>query len=159
MSFLSDRFKRITGGHRTGSVSKSYEPRSFSVPAEKSGSKDSVNELREKMEQTDDILKTLSEKLSSFDAAKLDEFRNSVESLFDTQKKETEEIIHKENVKVYRNVQAVVVDETSKVRESMEESAGTTRSKVNAAVVFSVLAFVVSVLHFAFDLLIEAGIF
>ncbi len=87
--------------------------------------------------------------------AKLDE---AIAKL-DEQKKETQDIIHSENVKVYRNVQAVVVDESSKVKDAVKKSTVKAVKKANLAFVFALLAFVFAVLDLAFNILVKFNVF
>lgn len=77
----------------------------------------------------------------------------------DEQKKETQDIIHSENVKVYRNVQAVVVDESSKVKDAVKKSTVKAVKKANLAFVFALLAFVFAVLDLAFNILVKFNLF
>ena len=161
MSFILDRFKKMSeSGHRDTSERysdsrRNVETRSFSATPDKESKKDYARELNEKFDKADEMLKSISEKLDGNCGAQFDELLKSMEDLFENQKKATEEAVHKENVKVYRNVQAVVVDETAKIRETAAKNG----DKVNSALVFAVLAFVVSVLHFAFSVLNYLGIF
>ena len=56
-----------------------------------------------------------------------------------------EENVHKECVKVYRNVQAVMVEESGKQKDAMEEAAReikNSRGKLGMLVAFSALAMV-----------------
>ena len=77
----------------------------------------------------------------------------------DSAKKETLEAIHQENVRVYRNVQAVIVDETGRIYTKLEKSNTSIRRKAVTSLVFSILAFSISVLIFAFLILDKAGLF
>lgn len=54
------------------------------------------------------------------------------------------DFVHKENVKVYRNVQAVVVEETAKQNEFLEKSAKANGGKLKAVLAISVLALLAS---------------
>lgn len=66
----------------------------------------------------------------------------------------TNDFVHKENVKVYRNVQAVVVDETKKQTEALEASCKKLKGKTTAALVFSILTLVAVIADIALELLI-----
>lgn len=79
--------------------------------------------------------------------------------LLSEQKKETQEIIHSENVKVYRNVQAVVVEESSKVKDTIKKSTVKAAKKANLAFVFALLAFVFAVLDLIFNILVKLNVF
>lgn len=73
-------------------------------------------------------------------------------------KKETLDAIHQENVKVYRNVQAVVVEETSKVSKGVLFLKDSVDKKVNVAIVFAILAFALSLINLVFDVLCKFNI-
>jgi uncharacterized protein YlxW (UPF0749 family) len=78
----------------------------------------------------------------------------------ETQEK-LEEHIHKENVKVYRNVQAVIMEESTKQSEAVTESMRKVGGKVKAVVGLSVTATVLSVLSLggiAYLILTKLGI-
>lgn len=65
----------------------------------------------------------------------------AVEELF----KRSEDFNHKENVKVYRNVQAVIIDELKKQTEELAEENKKMHFRLNLVCVMSVLTFLVSV--------------
>ena len=101
--------------------------------------------------------------------AQLEEHFNLLKELKDAPKKEEEEaiqsikdatldIVHNENVKVYRNVQAVVVSETEKVTDSLKGINERLNKKLNLAVIFSILAFVFALLTFAYTVLTKYGV-
>ncbi len=69
------------------------------------------------------------------------------------------DFVHKENVKVYRNVQAVVVEETKKQTEALEPVLKKSTGKVKAAFVFAVLAFIAAAADLVLNLLIHFKIF
>ena len=156
MSIFSERLKRLTSPRRREVSRTSYERSadapgfSFAKKESESELKSVVDELKDNAVKNGEVLKSLSDKVDG-----LGDFKSIVEDC----KKETRDAIHTENVKVYRNVQAVVVDEAGKIKESVEESGRNTEAKVNAAITFSVLAFLIAVLHFAFDILCNLGIF
>lgn len=58
--------------------------------------------------------------------------------------KQSEDFVHKENVKVYRNVQAVVVEELKRQTEGLVLENQKLHSRMNRVVIFSVLAMVFS---------------
>lgn len=60
--------------------------------------------------------------------------------------KRSDEFVHKENVKVYRNVQAVVIDELKKQTQDLETENGKLRSRMNIVMIFSVITMCVSVI-------------
>ena len=155
MSFFSDTFRKYSGHNRAGALrqtresGRAYETRSFDVPV-RENVKNGSAELKEEMSKTAEALEGI-----KTEVANLSGMRDSLKSFLEEKQKETAENIHTENVKVYRNVQAVVVDESAKVKESVSETA----SKANAAMVFAIMAFVIAVLHFAFDILCRLGVF
>ena len=156
MSIFSERFKRFSGKPRRSVSGSSYEARpetagfSFAKKESESELKSVVGELKDNAVKNGEVLKSLSDKVDG-----LGDFKSIVEDC----KKETRDAIHTENVKVYRNVQAVVVDEAAKIKESVEKTGSATDGRINTATVFAVLAFVIAVLHFAFDILCRAGVF
>lgn len=83
---------------------------------------------------------------------KLDEQLAAQAGLIEEEKKElcgkldvTGENVHKECVKVYRNVQAVVVDENGKQTENISGAINGLRGRLNAILGFSIAAFIFSV--------------
>ncbi|MBQ3163784.1 MAG: hypothetical protein IJC02_04475 [Lachnospiraceae bacterium] len=58
--------------------------------------------------------------------------------------KQSNDFVHKENVKVYRNVQAVVVDELKNQTEALLNENQKLSKKINVVLVFGVMAFVFS---------------
>lgn len=71
-------------------------------------------------------------------AGALDATKQEMEELF----KKTEEYVHTEDVKVYRNVQAVVVEENAKQTETFVNTQGGTGKKVTALLVINILIFI-----------------
>ncbi|MDR0949494.1 MAG: hypothetical protein LBM69_08285 [Lachnospiraceae bacterium] len=63
--------------------------------------------------------------------------------ILDEMQKRLEEHIHKENVKVYRNVQAVVVEETGKLFEANTESFRKMKKKISALLGMIITAMVI----------------
>ena len=86
--------------------------------------------------------------------AKLVEVKESIQPMLD----QLSEHVHKENVKVYRNVQAVVVDETAKVAESVEKSIKRVSAKVSAVLTLSIVALLASVAGLVFQILVYLNI-
>lgn len=74
------------------------------------------------------------------------------------QKKEVRDLIHSENVKVYRNVQAVIVDENAKLSETVNASKRFLSKKISTSAAFSILSFFVAILILAFELIQYLGI-
>lgn len=56
--------------------------------------------------------------------------------------KKTEEYVHTEDVKVYRNVQAVVVDETAKQTETLSGLQSASGKKITAVLVLAILSLI-----------------
>ncbi len=67
---------------------------------------------------------------------------------------ESGENIHKECVKVYRNVQAVVVEESGKQTEAVSSSVSGLKSKLNAILGVSVVALIAGLSGIVFQLLV-----
>ena len=131
------------------------------VPEVTKLSEEGVAALQKMQQENTEKLETLTQQY----AAKLEELQQSTEALDELQKhvdeklSNTEENVHKECVKVYRNVQAAVVEENEKQTEAVtarvKESLG---GKMNgvlgvsiAAVVLTVadiVLHVLSILHF-----------
>lgn len=86
--------------------------------------------LKENQEKLEEQFKALSEGLTAN--------KQELEELL----KKTEEYVHTEDVKVYRNVQAVVVEETAKQTELLTKAQNSSNKKQTAILVFAVLAFV-----------------
>lgn len=72
--------------------------------------------------------------------------------------KQSNEFVHKENVKVYRNVQAVVVDELKNQTEVLMKESRKLDKKVNAVLVLSVLAMFFSATGIVLQILSGLGI-
>lgn len=99
-------------------------------------------------EQTRNIEFEISQKSEERDAAiqealvKAQVNLGLVEEMF----KHSEDFNHKENVKVYRNVQAVIIDELKKQTEELIEENRKMHFRLNLACVMSALTFLVSVI-------------
>lgn len=65
---------------------------------------------------------------------------NAITELLDQKFQQSDDFVHKENVKVYRNVQAVVVDELKTLTEGMHEGNGQIMSIVNRVMIFSIIS-------------------
>lgn len=94
---------------------------------------DSINEL---VEASLDKIKELQQDTDGMQALLRDNTNSQNETISD--------FVHKESVKVYRNVQAVVVEETAKQNESLEKSAKVNGGKLKAVLAVSVLALLAS---------------
>lgn len=62
--------------------------------------------------------------------------------------------VHKENVKVYRNVQAVVVEEMEKVNTATANNVKAVSGKMNAVIGISIVALITSLAGVVFQLLV-----
>lgn len=67
--------------------------------------------------------------------------------------KNSDEFTHKENVKVYRNVQAVLVDEMKKQTEELISSQKKLSTKINITLIFSIFSFVLVTAIIVFKIL------
>ena len=159
MSFLSE-IKKLSGQYRSNASKPAHETRpehttrSFDIPVRESNKDDSTAAIKEELERSREMLAGI-----KTEVANLESMQVSLKDYLDEQKKETSENIHNENVRVYRNVQAVVLDESSKIKESFEKSTSGAFTKVNLAMIFSILAFGISLLHFILDFLDKVGVF
>ena len=118
------------------------------VPEVTKLSEEGVAALQKMQQENTEKLETLTQQY----AAKLEELQQSTETLDELQKhvdeklSNTEENVHKECVKVYRNVQAAVVEENEKQTEAVtarvKESLG---GKMNGVLGVSIAAVVLTV--------------
>lgn len=114
-----------------------------------------VEKLENKLQELENAMQRLDDKEKS-ENAKLEEVKLAVEKLqeaignFSGVDKETieglfrasDEYTHKEDVKVYRNVQAVIEEEGAKQTEAFKAELKNTNKKLTWSLVFSILAFV-----------------
>lgn len=134
-----------------------------------------MSQLRERLEELDQKLtaandpvleamtgleKSLQEKLQQFGSKLEEQFDNKPEEQADGQLTEKlnvmDENVHKECVKVYRNVQAVILEESEKQKEAISNFSSETKGigkKVGAVLIVSVLALVFSILSIALQVL------
>lgn len=70
-----------------------------------------------------------------------------------------EEMVHKENVKVYRNVQAVIVEENKKQLSEIEMIAEDSAGRSTPVLIFAILAFAAGLANIVIELLIHFGVF
>lgn len=85
----------------------------------------------------------------------------SGKELLDAQKEELIDFVHKENVKVYRNVQAVIVDELNKQTENMNQQMDKLISKSKSIMGIAVTSLIFSILSVGaavYFLLLSLGI-
>lgn len=86
--------------------------------------------------------------------AKLEEMKTSLQPMLD----QLSEHVHKENVKVYRNVQAVVVDEVAKVTDTLSKSVKSLSGKLTAVLTISIVALLASAAGLVFQILVYLNI-
>lgn len=70
----------------------------------------------------------------------------------------SDEFTHRENVKVYRNVQAVVIDELKKQTEMLTHENEKLKSKMNVVTILSVISLLVGVAGIVVQFLLSWGI-
>ena len=80
---------------------------------------------------------------------KLQENKKEIEELL----KKTEEYVHTEDVKVYRNVEAVIVEQTAKQTETLLNTQNGMNRKITAILVFSILSFAGIAVNLIFQIL------
>lgn len=107
----------------------------------------SVKEVNASMEG----LNASGEKLQTF----IDGFTPSMEGFLE----KANDYVHKENVKVYRNVQAVVVEEAKKQTEALENRQKKEDGREKITLVFTVLTFLVVAADIALNLLEHFNLF
>jgi len=83
---------------------------------------------------------------------------DELEQTFSTKLDSANENIHKECVKVYRNVQASVVEENEKQADSLRGSIHRVKGKVKAVLGVSIAALVISVANMVFQILVYLNI-
>ena len=99
---------------------------------------------------TDEQTRIREEELAQKEAERADENRKTEEqkqqlTSLEERMKQTDEFVHKDNVKVYRNVQAVVVDELKKQTETLLLENQKLGSKLNTVTILSIFAILFSV--------------
>ena len=97
------------------------------------------------------------EKLSQMqqDREALEDLQKSLTGLF----AQSDDFVHKENVKVYRNVQAVVMEESGKQKEVMENHMKALSGRLNVVLGVACAALAAGVLGLAFQLLTYFHVF
>lgn len=73
--------------------------------------------------------------------------------------KRTEDFSHKENVKVYRNVQAIVVEEIKKQTELLREENKQLHSKLNLVSILAVLSFLAAIVGIILQIVTALKVF
>ena len=119
---------------------------------------ESIRKIQEIEACQKDALENSREELSALQS----EMKTAVDGIAPALNEMVEKVndfVHKENVKVYRNVQAVIVEETKKQTDALEASQKKSAGKSKAAVVFSVLTLIAVVTDIALNLLMHFQIF
>ena len=81
--------------------------------------------------------------------AETEKYKNQIRDIAELLEKKfanSDDFVHKENVKVYRNVQAVVVDETKRQAEEAQTRYQKLDKKVNRVMIFSILSMAASII-------------
>lgn len=81
--------------------------------------------------------------------AEAEKYKSQIQDISELLEKKfanTDDFVHKENVKVYRNVQAVVVDETKRQVEEAQTQYQRLNTKVNRVMLFSILSMTASII-------------
>lgn len=90
----------------------------------------------------------------SRDTEELKELLTELKGLQSEQFTQLTDHVHKENIKVYRNVQAVVVDETAKQSEMSGKSLSAVSRKLTAVLGISIAALIAAVAGVVFQILV-----
>ncbi len=92
------------------------------------------------------------------DEAKKQSDISVITNLLENKFQRSDDFVHKENVKVYRNVQAVVVDELKRYTESAQEEKNAINAKLGKVMKFSVISMLASIVSVVLWALMAAGI-
>ena len=92
------------------------------------------------------------------DEAKKQSDISVITNLLENKFQRSDDFVHKENVKVYRNVQAVVVDELKRYTESAQEEKNAINAKLGKVMKFSVISMLASIVGVVLWALMAAGI-
>ena len=115
-----------------------------------------VQESKDKIQLiAEESLKKIDDIQAVYDEDGNDELKQTLEEKLDGSK----DYVHRECVKVYRNVQAVVTEESSKMNEQLENAVQKVFKKVKTASLFAMLAFFIGVVSLALQILKILGIF
>lgn len=104
-----------------------------------------IEEMQTETEGTEEIRRLLEELKEQQAASK----KTQTEQL-----EQLTEHVHKENVKVYRNVQAVVVDETAKQNETNGKRFSSASRRLTAVLILSIMALLTSAAGLVFQILV-----
>lgn len=83
---------------------------------------------------------------------------SSITALLEDKFQSSEDFVHKENVKVYRNVQAVVVDELKHYTDNAQADQGRMSANLGRVMIFSAISMLASVAGVVFWVLTTLGI-
>ncbi len=86
--------------------------------------------------------------------SQMEDLAGSIDGTIEEKTVEIEEEVHKECVKVYRNVQAVIVEETNKQSVELKDMIKENKKGINTAKWFSIAACVFALAAFTLQLLI-----
>lgn len=92
------------------------------------------------------------------DEAKKQSDISVITNLLENKFQRSDDFVHKENVKVYRNVQAVVVDELKRYTENAQEEKNAINAKLGKVMKFSVISMLASIVSVVLWALMAAGI-
>lgn len=93
---------------------------------------------------TESIAKIEEIKQAPLQMEEINEKLTALQDAMQNSLKESDEVIHKECVKVYRNVQAVVTEEVAKCVDKLSATEAKNSKKAAATLVFSILSFLFS---------------
>ena len=123
--------------------------------------------LFEKMKQSSDQNATEIENLVASAMAKIEEIKagtkdtedlklilDELKKLQSEQYEQLTDHVHKENVKVYRNVQAVVVDEAAKQNETTGRTLSSISGRIGGVMGISIAALLISIAGLVFQILV-----
>jgi len=103
----------------------------------------------------DDLKKVTCECLAKIDEIRKEEdISQELITILNERFQAADEYAHRENVKVYRNVQAVVVDESSRQQSAFQNELGSVKKKQGVIFTFSLLAMILSAIGVLFQLLV-----
>lgn len=103
-------------------------------------------------EQAADIKLLIQEQTSGMSGS-VEEQMSAISQKMEEQSSQSNDFVHRENVKVYRNVQAVVLDEAGKHREALESAVKTVSGRLNTVLGISIGALAAGVLGLVFQIL------
>ena len=103
-------------------------------------------------EQAADIKQLVQEQTSGMSCS-VEEQMSNISQKMEEQSSQSNDFVHRENVKVYRNVQAVVLDEAGKQKEALENAVKTVSGRLNTVLGISIGALAAGVLGLVFQVL------